>query len=74
MVDRGRIELPTLRLQGERSPAELPARKWWQEEELNLRRADFQSAALPLSYLAVIGADREGRTPDILVGNEILYR
>lgn len=27
---------------------------WWQEEDLNLRRAAFQTAALPLSYLAIM--------------------
>ena len=62
MVDRARIELATLRLQGERSPAELPARDWWRGEDLNLRRRAFQTRALPLSYLAVIGADGQDRT------------
>jgi hypothetical protein len=34
---------------------------WWQEDELNIRRAGFQAAALPLSYLA-IGAAARTRT------------
>ncbi len=52
MVEKVGVDPTASILQGSTAPRCFP-RCWCQEEELNLRRAAFQTAALPLSYLGV---------------------
>lgn len=56
MVDTEGIEPPTLSLSEIRSNqlSYVSLKFWWQWQDSNLLRKDFQSSALPLSYTAII--------------------
>jgi hypothetical protein len=55
-------------------------RKWWGEQDSNLRRrkpADLQSAPvgrLGISPVPIHGANGRIRTPDLLITNQLLYQ
>ena len=45
---------------------------WWEKKELNLRRLDLQSNALPTELFSH-GVPGEARTPDPLIKSQMLF-